>query len=278
MSRKHRGRIQGDTVSYGLPSPAGGILLETFVPWTLIKRGCRKEIITPLDAPQQFAEVARRERLLRQAGEDTALLRAFGLAYHWQRLLDEGRFSSVAEIAEAEGLDPGRASRIARLAYLAPDIVDAVATGAAPDLRPGSRWPPASADPVGRAAAAPAPRLNPLSAVAGTVFQPTLLRPRGAVHKPQRAHSPLSVAGTEQTKNGTDHLQPPVAACLPTLNVQETDRERRAENGRFGAVSAPRWPRSTGKWRNRRHDRGNGQQKAQPRMVGLWVNGGAGVN
>jgi hypothetical protein len=135
MSRKHQGRIQGKTVSYGMPSPAGGIQLETFVPWTLIKRGCRKEIITPLDAPQQFVDEARRERLLRHAAEDTPLVRALGLAFHWQRLLDEGRFSSVTEIAEAEGLDLGRASRIARLAHLAPDIVDAVATGTAPDLR-----------------------------------------------------------------------------------------------------------------------------------------------
>lgn len=129
MSRKHRGRIQGDTVSYGLPSPAGGIQLETFVPWTLIKRGCRKEIITPLDAPQQFVEEARRARLTRDAAQDTPLLRALGLAYHWQRLLDEGRFSSISEIAQAEGLDLGRTSRIARLARLAPDIVEACMAG-----------------------------------------------------------------------------------------------------------------------------------------------------
>ena len=52
MSKKHRGRYQGDPVTYQLPSPAGGVQLETFVPWTLVKRGLRKQIITPLDAPQ----------------------------------------------------------------------------------------------------------------------------------------------------------------------------------------------------------------------------------
>ena len=46
-------------------------------------------------------------------------------------LLDEGGFTSITEIAEAEGLDLGRASRIARLAHLAPDILEACATGVA---------------------------------------------------------------------------------------------------------------------------------------------------
>ncbi len=48
MSKKHRGRYQGDPVTYQLPSPAGGVQLETFVPWTLVKRGLKKQIITPL--------------------------------------------------------------------------------------------------------------------------------------------------------------------------------------------------------------------------------------
>jgi hypothetical protein len=66
--------------------------------------------------------------------QDTPLIRALGLAHHWQRLLDEGRFSSMTEIAEAEGFDLGRVSRIARLAHLAPSIVEAVATGGAPGM------------------------------------------------------------------------------------------------------------------------------------------------
>lgn len=124
MSKKHRGRYQGDAVTYQLPSPAGGVQLETFVPWTLVKRGLKKQIITPLDAPREFMEEARRERQARESEQDTALLRALGLAYHWQRLLDEDRFASITEIAAAEGMDLGQASRIARLTTLAPDIVE----------------------------------------------------------------------------------------------------------------------------------------------------------
>lgn len=129
MSRLHRGRVKGDPVTYQMPSPAGGVQLETFVPWTLVRRGLKKQVITPLDAPQEFLEEARRERLMRDAAHDTPLLRALGLAHHWQRLLDQGRFDSLSEIAQAEGLDLGRTSRIARLAQLAPDIVEACMAG-----------------------------------------------------------------------------------------------------------------------------------------------------
>ena len=124
MSKKHRGRYQGDAVTYQLSSPAGGVQLETFVPWTLVKRGLRKQIITPLDAPQEFMEEARRERQARESAQDSALLRALGLAYHWQRLLDEQRVGSVAEIAEAEEINVTQVRRLMRLALLAPAVVE----------------------------------------------------------------------------------------------------------------------------------------------------------
>jgi hypothetical protein len=57
-SHKDRRRFQGAPVTYQLPSPAGGVQPETFVPWTLIKRGLDKRVITPLDAPQQFLSEA----------------------------------------------------------------------------------------------------------------------------------------------------------------------------------------------------------------------------
>jgi len=129
MSRKHRGRAKGDPVTYQTPLPAGGVQLETFLPWTLVRRGLKKQVITPLDVPREFLDEARRERLMRDAAQDTPLLRALGLAHHWQRLLDEGRFSSLSEIAQAEELDLGRTSRIARLAQLAPDILEACMAG-----------------------------------------------------------------------------------------------------------------------------------------------------
>ena len=89
MSKKHRGHAKGDPVTYQTPLPAGGVQMETFLPWTLVRRGLKKQIITPLDAPQEFLDEARRERQAREMAQDTPLMRALGLAHHWQRLLDE---------------------------------------------------------------------------------------------------------------------------------------------------------------------------------------------
>ncbi len=124
MSKKHRGRFKGDPVTYQLPNPAGGVQPDTFVPWTLVKRGFKKQVITPLDAPQEFLSEATREREARSAAQDTALMRALGLAHHWQRLLDEQRATSVAEIAEAEGMDVTQVRRVMRLTLLAPEVVE----------------------------------------------------------------------------------------------------------------------------------------------------------
>lgn len=129
MSKKHRGHAKGDPVTYQRPLPAGGVQMETFLPWTLVRRGLKKQVITPFDAPQEFLDDARRERQVREMAQDTPLMRALGLAHHWQRLLDEGRFSSMTEIAAAEGIDLGQASKMSRLAQLAPDLIEAIALG-----------------------------------------------------------------------------------------------------------------------------------------------------
>ena len=125
MARRDRGVLTGDPVTYEAPSPAGGVRMETFIPWTLVKRGVKRQVITPIDAPEAFRVEAAGERRERLAIEDTPLIRALGLAHYWQRLLDEGKYPSITAIATAEGLDRGQASRIAQLTQLAPDIVDA---------------------------------------------------------------------------------------------------------------------------------------------------------
>ena len=78
------------------------------------------------------------------AAQDTPLLRALGLAHHWQRLLDEQRAVSVIDIAEAEGMDVTQVRRVMRLTLLAPEVVERLA--GTPDIvlekvmrRP---WPP----------------------------------------------------------------------------------------------------------------------------------------
>ena len=132
MPKKTYGKQTGRPITHALPTPAGGVRLETFVPWMLVKRGYKKQIITPLDAPQEFLAEATREREVRAATQDTALMRALGLAHHWQRLLDEERAASVAEIAKAEGMDVTQVRRVMRLTLLAPEVIERLV--GAPDI------------------------------------------------------------------------------------------------------------------------------------------------
>jgi len=134
MYKKHRGLMTGKAVNYTIPKPAGGVQMETFIPWTLVKRGVRRQIITPIDTPDGFHEEARAEQQKRKESQDSPLLRALGLAHHWQKLLDDGQYRTMTEIAAAEGIDLGQASRIARLTQLAPHLVEAYLTEQGSDL------------------------------------------------------------------------------------------------------------------------------------------------
>jgi hypothetical protein len=60
---------------------------------------------------------------------DGTLVKALARAWRWQRMLDEGVYTSVSEIGDAENISKSYVSRILRLALLAPDIVEAIVAG-----------------------------------------------------------------------------------------------------------------------------------------------------
>ena len=93
------------------------------IPMDLKRRCGRKEIIVPDGLPG-----AARSKSPTQEPLITALARAF----HWQELIDSGRYSSVTELAEALGVDRSYVGRIMRLALSAPDIVEAIVRGEEP--------------------------------------------------------------------------------------------------------------------------------------------------
>lgn len=129
MAKNDKGMVTGEPVTYQIPAPAGGVQMETFIPWTLVKRGVKREVITPIDAPEQFQREAVVEQKARKLAKDSSLVRALGLAHYWQRLLDEGKFRSLTEIVAIEDIDLGQASRIAQLARLSPEIVQGCFSG-----------------------------------------------------------------------------------------------------------------------------------------------------
>lgn len=126
MAKKDKGLLTGDPVTYQTPSPSGGVQMETFIPWTLVKRGVRRQVITPIDAPEQFQLEATVERRERKAAQDTPLIRALGLAHHWQRLLDDGKVRTISDIAQMEDVDVTLVRRLLRLALLAPTLVETI--------------------------------------------------------------------------------------------------------------------------------------------------------
>jgi hypothetical protein len=60
---------------------------------------------------------------------DGALLKALARAWRWQRMLDEGVYTTVTEICDAENISKSYVSQILRLALLAPNIVETILRG-----------------------------------------------------------------------------------------------------------------------------------------------------
>ena len=83
------------------------------VPFRVVKRGGRKEMQLPEGAAQP-----RRT--------DSTLVKALARAFRWKRMLESGEFTTIAELAEREGIAPSYMTRVLRLTLLAPDIVEAI--------------------------------------------------------------------------------------------------------------------------------------------------------
>jgi ParB-like chromosome segregation protein Spo0J len=82
--------------------------------------GGRKRIVAP-----NGSEIARTT----EPQLDGTLVKALARAWRWQRMLDEGIYTSVSEIGDAENISKSYVSRILRLALLSPDIVESILTG-----------------------------------------------------------------------------------------------------------------------------------------------------
>jgi site-specific DNA recombinase len=63
---------------------------------------------------------------------DETLIKIISNAHRWMQQLQSGAATTVVEIANAEALDDGEVSRVLPLAFLAPDIVEAILGGRQP--------------------------------------------------------------------------------------------------------------------------------------------------
>ena len=97
-----------------------GRTLAIRIPMRFRRRGGRKVIITPEGAACWAPHAPRL---------DSTLIRALARAHRWKRLLEDGVYTSLAELSERETINPSYVSRILRLSLLAPEIVEAILDG-----------------------------------------------------------------------------------------------------------------------------------------------------
>ena len=100
---------------------------EAFVAWAPTRRVVRRQFIAPDGKPPSAVpeiEPDESQVDLSEGQQVSALLRALGLAHHWQRLLHDRRMTSVKEIAMAEGMSVAQVNRVLRLTWLAPAIIE----------------------------------------------------------------------------------------------------------------------------------------------------------
>jgi hypothetical protein len=109
MTRGVETRLDGDT-------------LVVRIPMRFQRRGGRKRIVTP-DGSQIVPSS--------KPWPDSTLVKALTRAWRWQGMLDDGIYTTVSEIGDAENISKSYVSRILRLALLAPDIVEAILAGRA---------------------------------------------------------------------------------------------------------------------------------------------------
>jgi hypothetical protein len=86
------------------------------IPFRLSKRGGRKEMQLPEDAPRQYRT-------------DSTLIKALARAFRWKQMLDSGEFATIAELAERERIAPSYMTRVLRLTLLAPEAVEQILAG-----------------------------------------------------------------------------------------------------------------------------------------------------
>lgn len=100
-----------------------GIIID--IPLEYRRRSGRKEIVLPNDDahPSGTGRPSFQE----------SLVITLARVHRWKKLIEDGRFGSITDIARSVGLDPSFAARLMKLTHLAPDIVECIIRGEEPD-------------------------------------------------------------------------------------------------------------------------------------------------
>lgn len=97
--------------------------LRTDITMNFKIRGGKSVMILP-DGTRAIAQ--------REATIDSAMIKTLARAFRWQRLLNEGVYTTMDEIAEAENIGASYISRVVKLVNLAPEIIELIMSGKQP--------------------------------------------------------------------------------------------------------------------------------------------------
>jgi hypothetical protein len=95
----------------------------TDIPMSFRPRGGRTVIVLP----DGSRGVVRREATI-----DNTMIKVIARGFRWQRILYDGTYATIEDLAAAEKINPSYVSRILRLAYLSPVVVQAILDGKHP--------------------------------------------------------------------------------------------------------------------------------------------------
>jgi hypothetical protein len=107
-------------MTQGVETRLDGTTLIVRIPMRFQRRGGRKRIV----APDGSAVVP-----TSKPQPNGTLAKALARAHRWRRLLEEGQFGTLAELADAERISRSYVCRVLRLTLLAPDIVERILDG-----------------------------------------------------------------------------------------------------------------------------------------------------
>jgi len=121
---------RGLTARLGAPEPAEGYCSKHWVceiPYELRNRGRQLRII-----PEGATNSA-------GSAPDPTLMKLLRRAHDWRRQLETGRPRTIRDLAESNGVTPSYFTRVLRIAYLAPDIIETIVVGKQPPELTASR-------------------------------------------------------------------------------------------------------------------------------------------
>ena len=94
----------------------------TTVPLT-IRRKSNRKVLTPPPGSSSA---------LGSGGENLSMIRTLGKAFYWQKLLDQGKYPTIRDMAYALKLEQGWMAEVLRMTTLAPDIIESIFEGRQP--------------------------------------------------------------------------------------------------------------------------------------------------